>query len=41
MIVAAAQVEEKDEADRIDAAETLKAVEDAAAAVAEDEEEEK
>ena len=41
MIVETAQVEEKDEADRIDAAETLKAVEDAAAAVAEEEEEEK
>ena len=38
MIVETAQVEEKDEADRIDAAETLKAVEDAAAAVAEEEE---
>ena len=38
MIVETAQVEEKDEADRIDASETLKAVEDAAAAVAEEEE---
>ena len=38
MIVETAQVEVKDEADRIDAAETLKAVEDAAAAVAEEEE---
>ncbi len=37
MIVETAQVEEKDEADRIDASETLKAVEDAAAAVAEEE----
>ena len=37
MIVETAQVEVKDEADRIDAAETLKAVEDAAAAVAEEE----
>ena len=40
MIVETAQVEVKDEADRINAAETLKAVEDAAAAVAEDEAEE-
>ena len=40
MIVETAQVEEKDEADRIDASETLKAVEDAAAAVAEEETEE-
>ena len=40
MIVETAQVEEKDEADRIDAAETLKAVEDAVAAVAEEETEE-
>ena len=38
MIVETAKVEEKDEADRIDASETLKAVEDAAAAVAEEEE---
>ena len=40
MIVETAKVEEKDEADRIDASETLKAVEDAAAAVAEEETEE-
>ena len=40
MIVETAQVEEKDEADRIDASETLKAVEDAVAAVAEEETEE-
>ena len=41
MIVESAQVEEKDEAERIDAAETLKAVEDAAeaAGIAGDEEE--
>ena len=42
LIVASAQVEEKDEGEKIDAADTLKAVEDAvAAAGAEDEEEEK
>ena len=40
MIVETAQVEEKDEADRIDAADTIKAVEDAASAVMEKEEEE-
>ena len=41
LIVASAQVEEKDEGEKIDAADTLKAVEDAvAAAGAEDEEEE-
>ena len=40
MIVETAQVEEKDEADRIDASETLKAVEDAVTAVAEEETEE-
>ncbi|MBR0229463.1 MAG: trigger factor [Clostridia bacterium] len=42
LIVASAQVEEKDEGEKIDAADTLKAVEDAvAAAGVEDEEEEK
>ena len=42
LIVSSAQVEEKDEGEKIDAADTLKAVEDAvAAAGAEDEEEEK
>jgi len=40
MIVAEAQVEEKDEAERIDAAETLKAVEEAANAAMKDEDEE-
>ena len=40
MIVAAAQVEEKDESERIDAADTLKAVEEAAAAAGVEDEEE-
>ena len=40
LIVASAQVEEKDETEKIDAADTLKAVEDAVAAAGIDDEEE-
>ena len=40
LIVASAQVEEKDESERIDASETIKAVEDAAEAAGLDEEKE-